>query len=319
MGAGESISGNITGLQVVLTGVSLSAACGGTNTISGCPVLEQRHQLDDGRGGDGEPDDDDREQLHLRNDVGDELLDRPHDLDRLGDQRRELPGRLTGGEELRHGRDLHPRRSRAGPGQLHDQHPDVGHDDDVHHEPGPDAARDQRSSDRHLAGLPGLLGRGHHQGRGARQRRPLQPGATTAIRPPNAEYDPNGYDYTVEVGLQRPDLDLRPHLLRDRLQHVRRLLRHRRPLDRRGRHPGHDRLHPLRHQQHAARPHRRRPGGHVRRHVRQRDPGRLQRQLRPAGGLERRRQRARTRTAAATRTTTSGGRWRPASRRAPTA
>ncbi len=76
-------------------------------------------------------------------------------------------------------------------------------------------------------------------------------------------------------------------------------VRHRRPLDRRGRHPGHDRLHALRHQQHAARHHRRHRGGHLRAAVRERDRGRLQRQLRPAGGLDRRRQRARTRTAAA--------------------
>ena len=232
MGSGESISGNITGLQVVLTGVSLSAACGGTNTISGCPVLEQRHQLDDGRGGDGEPDDDDREQLHLRNDVGDELLDRPHDLDRLGDQRHELPGQADGGEELRNGRDLHPRRSLQVHANYTTNTPTSVTTTTYTTNPDPTPrAIDDPATGTSLAsqGFWGaVITKGGERGNGDRYS-PAYNGDPAA----NAEYDPNGYDYTIEVGSSGRISIYDPTYCATGSNTLRRLLRHRRPLDRR--------------------------------------------------------------------------------------
>ena len=76
----------------------------------------------------------------------------------------------------------------------------------------------------------------------------------------NAEYTPTGYDYTITFALgRRPGAPVRSGLLRDRRQRVGVVVRRRRPLDhggierrdaRSGR-PGDDRVHPLRHEQHA--------------------------------------------------------------------
>ena len=73
---------------------------------------------------------------------------------------------------------------------------------------------------------------------------------------PNPDYDPSGYDYTIEVGRERTGPAVRPDVLRDRRQRPRRLVRRRRPLDGPRPEPGHragrHHLPPVRHQRHAS-------------------------------------------------------------------
>ena len=123
--AGESISGNITGLQVTLTNASVSAACattkigvalswdGGTTWTT---VVAQTGALTTTTAS-----------TTLRLDERDHVLDGPHHLDRIGHQQRQLPRPADRHQGLRDRRDADPSRSAPGPGLVHHGQSDHDH------------------------------------------------------------------------------------------------------------------------------------------------------------------------------------------------